>query len=72
MIDAVLIHFSILCLGITLNLIALILTLYLKNIQIWPPPGKVYVAILVYLDFIYIFYDGNPCFRYSRLWHFRI
>ena len=40
MIDVVLIHFSILCLGITLNLIALILTLYLKNVQIWPPPGK--------------------------------
>ena len=40
MIDVVLIHFSILGLGITLNLIALILTLYLKNIQVWPPPGK--------------------------------
>jgi protein-S-isoprenylcysteine O-methyltransferase Ste14 len=40
MIDVVLIHFSILFLGITLNLIALILTLYLKNVQIWPPPGK--------------------------------
>ena len=35
-----LIHFSILCLSIILNLIALILTLYLKNVQIWPPPGK--------------------------------
>ena len=40
MLDVVLIHFNILCLGITLNLIALILTLYLKNVQIWPPPGK--------------------------------
>jgi hypothetical protein len=40
MIGVVLIHFSILCLCITLNLIALILTIYLKNVQIWPPPGK--------------------------------
>ena len=35
-----LIHFSILCLSIIHNLITLILTLYLKNVQIWPHPGK--------------------------------
>ena len=64
MIDAVLIHFSILCLGITLNLIALILTLYLKNVQIWPPPGlDIYDNRLLVSDYAngdIIVYDITP------------
>ena len=35
-----LVHFSILCSAIALNLLALLLTLTVKNIQVWPPPGK--------------------------------
>lgn len=40
MMDAMLIHFSILCIGIILNLAALILTIVNNNVQIWPPPDK--------------------------------
>ena len=40
MMDGMLIHFSILCCGLALNLTALVLTLCLKNVQVWPPPGK--------------------------------
>ena len=35
-----LIHFSILFYVLALNLIALVLTLCLKNVQVWPPPSK--------------------------------
>ena len=38
MIDFLLIHFSILFYVLALNLIALVLTLCLKNVQVWPPP----------------------------------
>ena len=40
MIDFLLIHFSILFYILALNLIALVLTLCLKNVQVWPPPSK--------------------------------
>jgi protein-S-isoprenylcysteine O-methyltransferase Ste14 len=40
MIDFLLIHFSILFYVLALNLIALVLTLCLKNVQVWPPPSK--------------------------------
>ncbi len=35
-----LIHFSILFYVLALNLIALVLTLCYKNVQVWPPPSK--------------------------------
>ena len=40
MIDFLLIHFSVLFYVLALNLIALVLTLCLKNVQVWPPPSK--------------------------------
>ena len=38
MIDVMLIHFSILCVILLLNLLALLLTIRITTIQIWPPP----------------------------------
>jgi len=40
MIDFLLIYFSVLFYVLALNLIALVLTLCLKNVQVWPPPSK--------------------------------
>ena len=40
MIDVMLIHFSILCVIILFNLLALLLTIRITTIQIWPPPSS--------------------------------
>ena len=40
MIDVMLIHFSILCVILLLNLLALLLTIRITTIQIWPPPSS--------------------------------